>query len=77
VRRKKFAFEPSSFLSTIGEGRRVLHFCKRQTVFTQGDATDAVFYIQKGKIKLTVISSNGKEATLIQAVESVLTQSKM
>ena len=64
MRRKKFAFEPSSFLSTIGEGRRVLHFCKRQTVFTQGDATDAVFYIQKGKIKLTVISSNGKEATI-------------
>ena len=64
MRGKKFAFDPGRFLSTIGEGRRVLHFCKRQTVFTQGDATDAVFYIQKGKIKLTVISTNGKEATI-------------
>ena len=41
-----------------------MHFAKKQTVFAQGDATDAVFYIQKGKIKLTVISSNGKEATI-------------
>ena len=64
MRSKKFVFDPRSFLSTIGEGRRVLHVIKRQTVFTQGDATDAVFYIQKGKIKLTVISTNGKEATI-------------
>ena len=41
-----------------------MRFAKKQTVFAQGDETDAVFYIQKGKIKLTVISSNGKEATI-------------
>jgi len=41
-----------------------LHFNKKQTVFAQGDATDAVFYIQRGKIKLTVLSSHGKEATI-------------
>ena len=41
-----------------------MRFAKKQSVFTQGDATDAVFYIQKGRIKLTVISSNGKEATI-------------
>jgi CRP-like cAMP-binding protein len=41
-----------------------LHFAKKQTVFAQGDATDAVFYIQKGRIKLTVLSSSGKEATI-------------
>ena len=41
-----------------------MRFAKKQSVFTQGDATDAVFYIRKGKIKLTVISSNGKEATI-------------
>ena len=41
-----------------------MRFAKKQSVFAQGDATDAVFYIQKGKIKLTVISSNGKEATI-------------
>src|SRR5579859_2351472 len=48
----------------MGEGRRVLHFGKKQTVFSQGDETHAVFYVQKGKIKLTVISGNGKEATI-------------
>ena len=41
-----------------------MHFSKKQTVFAQGDATDAVFYIQKGRIKLTVLSSGGKEATI-------------
>jgi len=41
-----------------------LHFGKKQTVFSQGDTTDAVFYIQRGKIKLTVLSSQGKEATI-------------
>jgi len=64
VLQKKQTFDPGTFLSTIGEGRRLLRFSKKQTVFTQGDATDAVFFIQKGKIKLTVISSNGKEATI-------------
>jgi CRP/FNR family cyclic AMP-dependent transcriptional regulator len=63
VRQKRHTFDPDTFLSTIGEGRRNLHVSKKQTVFAQGDATDAVFYIQKGKIKITVLSSNGKEAT--------------
>jgi CRP-like cAMP-binding protein len=63
VRQKRHTFDPDTFLSTIGEGRRSLHISKKQTVFAQGDATDAVFYIQKGKIKLTVLSINGKEAT--------------
>jgi CRP/FNR family cyclic AMP-dependent transcriptional regulator len=48
----------------MGEGRKALRFRKKQTVFMQGDVTDAVFYIQSGKIKLTVLSSNGKEATI-------------
>jgi CRP/FNR family transcriptional regulator, cyclic AMP receptor protein len=58
------SFDPDAFLSSIGEGRRQLHFSKKQNVFAQGDPTDAVFYIQKGKVKLTVLSSQGKEATL-------------
>lgn len=62
VRQMRRTFDPDTFLSTIGEGRRGLHFNKKQIVFAQGDATDAVFYIQKGKIKLTVLSSNGREA---------------
>ena len=64
MRQKNYSFDPSTFLSTIGAGRIALRFCKRQTVFAQGDATDAVFYIQKGKIKLTVVSVHGKEATI-------------
>jgi CRP/FNR family cyclic AMP-dependent transcriptional regulator len=64
VRQKRHRFDPDTFLSSIGEGRRSLHFSKKQTVFAQGDATDAVFYIQKGRIKLTVLSSSGKEATI-------------
>jgi CRP/FNR family cyclic AMP-dependent transcriptional regulator len=64
VRQKKHRFDPDIFLSTIGEGRRSLYFGKKQTVFAQGDATDAVFYIKRGKIKLTVLSGNGKEATI-------------
>jgi CRP-like cAMP-binding protein len=63
VRQKRHSFDPDTFLSTIGEGRRSLHFIKKETVFAQGDPTGAVFYIQKGKIKLTVLSSSGKEAT--------------
>ena len=57
-------FDPKKFLATIGEGRKVVAFPKKQTIFTQGDAADAVFYIQEGKVRLTVVSKIGKEATL-------------
>ena len=61
---KKRDFDPKKFLATIGEGRKVVVFPKKQTIFTQGDAADAVFYIQQGKVRLTVVSQIGKEATL-------------
>lgn len=65
VRTKKASnFDPRSFLASIGEGRKLLSFEKKQTIFTQGDAADAVFYLQTGKIKLTVVSKTGKEATI-------------
>jgi len=57
-------FNPATFLATIGEGRNNLTFAKKQRIFTQGDAADAVFYIQKGKVKLTVVSKTGREATI-------------
>jgi len=57
-------FDPSEFLATIGEGRRVVAVPKKQSVFAQGDAADAVFYIVEGKVRLTVVSKIGKEATL-------------
>jgi CRP/FNR family cyclic AMP-dependent transcriptional regulator len=62
--KKKRDFDPKKFLATIGEGRKVVAFSKKQTIFTQGDAADAIFYIQEGKIRLTVVSEIGKEATL-------------
>ena len=57
-------FDPKTFLATIGDGRKLLTVAKRQTIFTQGDAADAVFYIQKGRVRLTVVSKTGKEATI-------------
>jgi len=62
--RKTRDFDPKEFLATIGEGRKVVVFPKKQTIFTQGDAADAVFYIQEGEVRLTVVSKTGKEATL-------------
>jgi CRP/FNR family cyclic AMP-dependent transcriptional regulator len=57
-------FDPHAFLATIGEGRNAMLFPKKQTIFAQGDRADAVFYLQTGKAKLTVVSKTGKEATI-------------
>ena len=56
------SFNPKSFLAKIGEGRSIGKYRKDQIVFSQGDPADAVFYIQKGKVKITVVSEQGKEA---------------
>jgi CRP/FNR family cyclic AMP-dependent transcriptional regulator len=58
------AFDPRTFLATIGEGRKNVTISKKQGIFSQGDTADAVFYIQKGKVRLTVVSKTGKEATI-------------
>src|SRR5450432_422592 len=57
-------FNPNTFLATIGEGRKNLRVGKKQAIFAQGDEADAVFYIQSGKVKLTVVSKTGREATI-------------
>ncbi len=57
-------FDPSTFLATIGAGRKGVSVPMKQAVFAQGDPADAVFYIQKGKVRLTVVSKTGKEATI-------------
>jgi CRP-like cAMP-binding protein len=62
--KKGLDLDPKSFLATIGVGRKVVVFPKKQAVFTQGDAADSIFYIQEGKVRLTVVSKIGKEATL-------------
>jgi CRP/FNR family cyclic AMP-dependent transcriptional regulator len=57
-------FDPNTFLATIGEGRKIVAVPKKQHVYTQGERADAVFYVQKGKVRLTVVSKVGKEATI-------------
>src|SRR5580704_9392580 len=62
---KKRQFDPKKFLSALdGSGRKVSAFAQKQEIFVQGDSSDAVFYIQKGKVRLTVVSKTGKEATI-------------
>src|ERR1700730_1284257 len=62
--KKHGGFDPQKFLVTIGEGRNVVDISKKQTIFAQGEAADSVFYIQKGKVRLSVVSKTGREATL-------------
>jgi CRP/FNR family cyclic AMP-dependent transcriptional regulator len=62
--KKRRKFDPERFLSTIDGGRKIAAFAKKRTIFVQGDPSDAVYYVQSGKVKLTVVSSAGKEATI-------------
>ena len=64
IRAKLKAFDPAAFLATIGEGRRIMPVAKKDGIFSQGDAADSVFYIQEGKVRLSVVSKIGKEATI-------------
>jgi CRP/FNR family cyclic AMP-dependent transcriptional regulator len=62
--KKARAFDPKVFLATIGEGRNIVSVTKKQAIYVQGAASDAVFYILSGKVRLTVVATGGKEATL-------------
>ncbi len=62
--KKNRGFDPHNFLATIGEGRNLLTVPKGQSIYAQGDQADAVFYVQEGKVRLTVVSKAGKEATI-------------
>ncbi|MDX6458134.1 MAG: family transcriptional regulator, cyclic receptor protein [Acidobacteriaceae bacterium] len=57
-------FDPADFLAKAGLGRTIIHVQAKQTFFSQGDAADSVFYLQRGRPKVTVVSTAGKEATL-------------
>jgi CRP/FNR family cyclic AMP-dependent transcriptional regulator len=57
-------FDPKSFLAVVGEGRSIGEYPKDAIIFSQGDPADAVFYIQSGKVKVTVVSEQGKEAVV-------------
>lgn len=64
VKRQPPAFDPKAFLAHVGEGRSIAKYAKDDIVFAQGDPADAVFYIQRGKVKITVVSEQGKEAVV-------------
>jgi CRP/FNR family cyclic AMP-dependent transcriptional regulator len=57
-------FDPKAFLGRIGAGRTVERYRKNQKIFSQGDIADTVFFIQRGKVKITVLSEHGKEAVV-------------
>jgi CRP/FNR family transcriptional regulator, cyclic AMP receptor protein len=63
-KRAKSVFDPKNFLSEPGEGKFVASYRRGEIVFLQGEIASAVFYIQQGKVKLTVFSKQGKEAVI-------------
>jgi CRP/FNR family transcriptional regulator, cyclic AMP receptor protein len=60
----KDIFDPKFFLAKVGGGKAILQYRKKQIIFAQGEVADSVFYVQKGRVKLTVISRQGKEAVV-------------
>ena len=62
--KQRRAFNPKTFLTTVGTGRKIVSFRKGQTIYAQGDVADALFVIQKGQVKLSVKPEAGREATL-------------
>src|ERR1700724_486238 len=62
--KRRPSFDPKSFLAMVGEGRSIGEYRRDQIVFSQGDPADAVFYIQSGQVKVTVVSEQGKEAVV-------------
>jgi CRP/FNR family transcriptional regulator, cyclic AMP receptor protein len=64
ARKETKLFDPTAFLASVGLGRTLRHYRPKQAVFSQGDPADAVFYIRQGKVRLSVLSKQGKEATI-------------
>jgi len=64
IKKLKRSFDPETFLAKAGVGKMVVNLKRKAAAFSQGERADAVFYIQKGRVKLTVVSKNGKEATI-------------
>ena len=62
--KRQASFNPKTFLAKVGEGRSIRSYRKGDIVFSQGDPANEVFYLQKGKVKVTVISEQGKEAVV-------------
>src|SRR5437870_9872181 len=63
-RKAKSALDPRALLATVGAGRTTRDWRKNQTIFSQGDRADVVFFVDRGKVKLTVLSRQGKQAVI-------------
>ena len=64
TKKKRLLFDPKIFLAKAGQGKKILLYRNKQVVFSQADPADSLFYLEKGKIKLTVVSKQGKEAVV-------------
>lgn len=64
VEPQKSAFDAAAFLASAGLGRRIIELTPKQIFYSQGDPADSVFYLQKGRAKITIVSQTGKEATI-------------
>ena len=64
VMRSKKVFDPAAFLASAGLGRKIVQLAPKQTFFVQGDPADSIFYLQKGRVRITIVSTIGKEATI-------------
>src|SRR6202045_3978989 len=62
--KRRSSFDTKAFLAKVGEGRSIDRYRKDQIVFSQGDPADAVFYVERGEVKVTVVSKQGKEAVV-------------
>jgi CRP/FNR family transcriptional regulator, cyclic AMP receptor protein len=62
--KRQLSFDPKSFLTMVGEGRSIGEYRRDEIVFSQGDPADAVYYIESGEVKITVVSEQGKEAVI-------------
>ncbi len=64
VPKRVTSFDPSAFLARVSDGKRLQRYRRKQVIFSQGDPADAVFFLQKGQVKLSVVSKQGKEAVV-------------
>lgn len=64
ARTERARFDPKIFLAKVGNGTTILNFARKHVLFSQGDAANAVFYVQAGRVKLTVVSQQGKQAVV-------------
>jgi CRP-like cAMP-binding protein len=60
-KRARISFDPKKFLAKVGDGKTIAEYHKDQFVFAQGDVAEAVFYVQKGRVKLTVVSEHARK----------------